>query len=113
MNTTDVNAKITSTHLGLEGHGIFTAYLQLDTTDGSRSFGGYFLDGYNSNECRVGTAWGMEFVRRLVATVGKESWETLRGAVCRVRLDGHQVVAIGHFLEDRWFCPKTDLKHLE
>ena len=38
------NAKIRSTHLGKEDHGIMTAYLSLDFGGGCQSFGGFAFE---------------------------------------------------------------------
>ena len=37
--SSQANAKITSTHLGQEDHGIFTAWLQLDYGGSGQGFG--------------------------------------------------------------------------
>ncbi len=100
--------------LGVEDHGIFTAYLLLSYgVTGGPGFGGYALDRHNGernkNSERVGTAYGMEFIRRVMLTVGVETWEALKGKHIRVRMNEMRVDSIGHIIEDHWFCPKTDL----
>ncbi len=107
------NAIIESTMLGSEDHGILTAYLRLNYGGSGQGFGGYALDrftgpGSSAGE-RVGTAYGMEFIRRVMKTVGVEKWEDLKGKHCRARMEDNGVYAIGHIIEDRWFCPTQDL----
>lgn len=107
------NAVIESTKLGPEDHGIFTAYLTLNYGGSGQGFGGYALDRHNGNRGasseRVGTAYGMEFIRRVMATVGVEKWEDLKGKHVRARMEHDKVHAIGHIIEERWFYPAADL----
>ena len=39
-----------------------------------------------------------------MAVIGVRRWDDLKRASCRIRLDpsGNRVVALGHFMEDRW-----------
>lgn len=96
--------------LGIEGHGIFSAYLQLEFDGSGQSFGGYALDQYNKERKeRVGTAYGMEFIRRVMDVVGVESWEALKGKHVRVDHDHSKIYGIGHITKNRWFYPERDL----
>lgn len=105
------NAIIESTCLGLEDHGIFSAYLHLKYDGSGQSFGGYALDQFvKATREREGTAYGMEFIRRILATVGVESWEELKGKHLRADCEHHKIHGIGHIIEDRWFYPEKDLK---
>jgi hypothetical protein len=95
MSKEIVNMKITSTNLGLEDHGIMTFSLTLEGDGYFQSYGGYALDNYESGaERRIGTAFGMECIKRIMETVGVEKWEDLRGKGVRAeRVDG-SIVAI-------------------
>ena len=102
------NAKIVSTVLGLEDHGILTCWLMLDGDGWGVGFGGYALDGYDeTKKRRIGAAFGAEYVRALLDTLGIESWEKLPGTVVRVETEGWggKVQRIGHALKERWFDP--------
>lgn len=90
------NAKITSTMLGLEDHGIPTCFVNLEWPGAGQGFGGYDLRHY-----------GIEFITKTCAAVGVEKWEDLRGKVCRIRHDHRKVYAIGHIVEDRWYEPEA------
>lgn len=109
MTIETMNAKIRSTTLGREDHGIFTAFLNLDYGSSGQSFGGYALDEWcgprSAEGRRVGTAYGMEFIAEILRTLEVESWEKLPGTVCRVRCEHSKIHAIGHFLKDQWFDP--------
>ena len=104
------NAKITSTMLGVEDHGILTCFVHLSGDSWGVGFGGYALDQYSENEKRRrGTAYGMEFIRRLLATLDVETWEKLPGQVVRVDTEGWggKALRIGHALKEQWFDPAT------
>jgi hypothetical protein len=111
MNIETKNALIESTYLGCEDHGIFTCNLILDYGGGGQRFGGYSMDKHNgernANSRRIGTAYGCEFIKRILDTLGVESWERLPNTHIRVKATVH---AIGHILKDKWFSPETDLK---
>lgn len=102
------NARITSTTLGYEDHGILTCMLMLDYGDcGAQGFGGYGLDSYvKDRETRVGTEYGMQFIIEILNTVGVEKWEDLVGKHIRVKADWGKVHAIGNVLSDKWFNPE-------
>jgi hypothetical protein len=112
------NAVIEQTMLGIEDHGLLTVYVHLDYGDGGhQGFGGYGLDrpvkidGKHSH--REGTAYGMEFISQIMKVAGVAKWEDLVGQ--HVRVDGRpfgQIKRIGHIIEDKWFHPEEDLKHL-
>jgi hypothetical protein len=78
-------AKIESTMLGLEDHGVVTAYLHLKWDGSGIGVGGYCLDtpvkkpdGTHSH--REGTGYGLDHIMRLTQTVGVSTWENLTGA---------------------------------
>lgn len=77
-------AKIKSTHLGLEDHGIATAYLHCEWDGAGIGVGGYGLDAPVERDGkfshREGTGYGLDHLMALVRTVGVESWEKLAGA---------------------------------
>ena len=102
------NAKIESTTLGYEDHGIFTFMLHLDYGHSGQGFGGYALDEPKPplDRLRVdrqGTAMGMQVIIEILNTVGVQNWEDLPGQYIRVEADHTKVIRIGHLLEDKWF----------
>lgn len=98
------NAVISRTTLGYEDHGILSAYVGLDYGGSVQSFGGYALDKYDAGlKRRIGTAYGTEFIIRVLRVLGVDSWEKVKGQHCRARASTEHVYAIGHILEDRWF----------
>ncbi len=89
-----LNARIESTHLGLEDHGIFTFMLMMKFSESSgQGFGGYALPP---------NAASMNIIAGIIKAVGVEKWEDLRGKYCRVKRDNGLLRAVGHIVEDRW-----------
>lgn len=80
---------VESTMLGYEDHGIFTAHLYLDYGSSYQGAGGLFLDIPGSEQDREqehpyplrrrGTAFGMDWIMRVLDVVGVEKWEDLPG----------------------------------
>lgn len=105
------NAKIVATSLGNEDHGIFTVSLTLEYGCGCQCFGGYAMDSYDKvKKRRTGTAYGMEFIMRVLEVAGVSSWEKIKGVHIRVEADRTKVYGIGHITKDIWLRPETDLK---
>lgn len=105
------NAKIVSTMLGREDHGIMTAFIHLDYGGSGQGFGGYGFDNPKTpgdyKAGRIGTVYGCEFIRRVLEVVGVEKWEDLPGKYVRVVADWGHVHRIGHITDDKWFDPKA------
>lgn len=78
-------AKITSTMLGVEDHGILTVWMTVSYGGSSgQGIGGYCLDEPTHDvdgkfTGRVGTTYGMEFVARIMRACGVDKWEDLKG----------------------------------
>ncbi len=109
------NAKIVSTFLGVEGHGILTCQIHVGGEAWGQAFGGYGLDEPILDEndkfvCRRGAAFGMEWINQLLKTLDVSSYEKLPGTIVRVRYAGTRysgsIEAIGHALKEQWFAPK-------
>ncbi|KKL46878.1 hypothetical protein LCGC14_2341180, partial [marine sediment metagenome] len=71
------NAKIESTMLGKEGHGIMTfmIYLGYDGGSATQALGGYQLH-----------KGGYEVIGKIIDVVDVSSWEELRGEIIRVEI---------------------------
>lgn len=94
--------------LGIEGHGIMSYMIRLSQGAMHQGFGGYGLDErLGEYGERRGTAYGGETIRRVLHTLKVDQWEDLPGTPCRIERDDREmIVAIGHFIEDRWFNPR-------
>ena len=88
-------AKIVGTELGYEDHGIFTASLHLDYGSSAQGAGLFALDQYDkTQDRRVGTALGLEFVIRLIRACGVSNWESLVGRTVYAISTPNKVLAI-------------------
>ena len=102
-------ARITSTTLGIEGHGIATAYLNVEGDGWGVGVGGFCLDtpvkvdGKYSH--REGTAFGFDHIMQLTRTVGSLTWEGLVGMDVIVLFEGRDswgssAVGIAHVSDE-------------
>lgn len=89
------NAKITGTSLGFDEHYSFWVNLSYGDSSG-QGFGGYALGGKFT-----------EYVIRGILTtiLDHGKWEDLKGKPCRAKIEEGKIIAIGHYLEDKWFDP--------
>lgn len=95
------------------GHKELMATLDVSGEPLSTTFGAWILDEYNpATQEHVGTAWGMEYIRRVIATLEASSWESIKGMPCRVVIENGLCTGLGHFYKDQWFFPQKDLQHL-
>lgn len=100
------NAKIASTMLGREEHGIMTFMIFVDFYEGCCGIGDYALDAYDKNtECRVYSGKGLEAISQILEVVGVDTWEDLPGSYIRVKYQGwgSTVDEIGNLMEEKWF----------
>jgi hypothetical protein len=86
------NARIKSTQLGPEDHGIFSAMLHIEGASGGGGFGGHDL--------RKNAA---DYIYELLSALKVRRWEDLNGMVVRVCCHRNTYVAVGHIIDDSWF----------
>ena len=116
MRTKIENAKITRTMLGIEDHGIMTCMITVEGPGWGCGFGGYAFDAWDPDKKdRFGVGYGIEFIKRVLSTVGVEKWEDLPGKHIRVENEGWggKITRIGNILEDKWFDPEELTKEFE
>lgn len=100
------NAKIRSTMLGREDHGIMTFMIYIDASDFFCGIGGYCLDEFDSTtKTRVFRAESMEAISKILEVVGVDKWEELPGKYIRFEDNGlgSTVTKIGNIIDDKWF----------
>lgn len=121
MNCEIKNAKVESTRLTVEDHGVLSAWLHLDYGGSSQGFGGYCLDEPDRAAAkysgrRRGHPFGSSFIRGILDALKVGCWEELPDTPLRVKCEpgwGGKIIAIGHYIEDRWYCPATDAERYE
>lgn len=80
---------IKKTSFGYEDHGILTGYLHCQGASTGVGVGGYCLDEPNQvTHDRLGTAYGLDWIIRVLKTVGVERWEDLPGKRVYVLFEG-------------------------
>jgi len=89
--------------------GFLTVVLQLRYGGGCEQvFGGralYFPPRDISNASVAG-----HFVWRSMEVAGAREWSEMKGKTIRVKADDESVSAIGHIIEEDWFCPSDDYR---
>lgn len=101
------NAKITSTMLGVEDHGIMTFFIHLEWEGHGIGYGGYALD-EPVKPYRKGSGHGYQAIRHLLETLEVDKWEGLKNLFCRIDFDNGpgcsgKVIRIGHIIKEKWF----------
>lgn len=92
MNNDEIrNARIVGTFLGMEDHGFFVLTLTLDYGNAQQGY-----------QRILGTSYTDQFLRSVLATVGVESYEQLRGKAVRARIAGGLIVQLGNILTNTW-----------
>lgn len=101
-----LNAQIKSTKLGFISNGIFDFTLVLDIQGGGGvAIGGWAMDQYDKEkDRRVGTAYGMNMIMRILEVVGVNTWEELKGKYIRIKNAklGDRVYSIGNLMKEEW-----------
>lgn len=106
------NALITNVGLSMADHGCLTLAMTLEGGDWGVVYGGYCLGkGYlgADDDFFSGSAAGMEYLIRIMDTVGVERFQDLKGKYVRVATKGwgSSVKIIGNIIKDKWFDTET------
>jgi len=87
-----LNAKISSTMLGPEDHGIPSFSVTCDQGGTVQGFGGYDLR-HPAHQT---------LIFELLSAVGVRTWEDLPGTFVRIDRKDGRIKRIGHIVEDTW-----------
>ena len=106
------NALITNVDLSMADHGCLTLVMTLEGVGWGVVYGGYCLGkGYlgADDDFFDGSAAGMEYLIRIMDTVGVEKFQDLKGKYIRVATKGwgDPVKIIGNVIKDKWFDAET------
>lgn len=102
------NARIISADLTMEDHGCLTLYMTLEGSGFGCVYGGYCLGhGYLGADNFDGSPQGIEYIMRLMDTVGVSTLSGLAGKYVRIAISEQNTVKIiGNILDERWFDPE-------
>ena len=106
------NALITNVDLSMADHGCLTLAMALEGSGWGVVYGGYCLGkGYlgADDDFFNGSAAGMEYLMRIMDTVGVEKFQDLKGKYIRVATKGwgDAVKIIGNIIHNKWFDAET------
>lgn len=102
------NAVIKSARIDTGDRGLLTAWLDLDYGGSGQGFGGYALYLPKSFSHHAMLSHAGHFLFRVMEIAGVDRWDQLAGKTIRVRARRTGVEAIGHIVNDDWFCPRDD-----
>lgn len=106
------NAKIGTTFLGIEDHGLLSSFLHLEGAGWGQGFGGLRLD---AKDWMNAPSFCGAYIRAILGTLEVDRWENLPGTLLRIRRPdtGGSIRAIGHIVKDQWFDPSmlTSMGH--
>ena len=107
------NVVIEGVMLGFEDHNIMTCMVHVKGNERNQGFGGYPLGKYDKLlERQVGTAYGMEWLMRLMNAIGAREFKEMKGMYVRIEADEYKIFQIGHIVKEQWFNPE-EMKHFK
>lgn len=107
------NGVIDSVSITNADHGCLSAWLSVSFHGSGCGFGGFALGkASGGNLTNVNAPYCAEWIVRCMNTVGVTEWESLKGKPIRCLHEGigGQILAIGNFLKDEWFCPRIEFE---
>ena len=108
------NAIIESAEITNDDHGVLSAWLHLKYQGSGQGFGGYAL--YLPKDFkhhRISHGFAGHFIWRCMEIADVTKWSQLKGKTIRVKASWGKVHAIGHIVNEDWFCPSEDFKEGE
>jgi hypothetical protein len=96
------NAKITT------DNGFLDCWLELDYGGTCQGFGGYVLYLPKTYTHHSISSHAGHFIFRCMEVAGVATYDQLKGKSIRVKGNFAGIEAIGHIINDDWFCPKKD-----
>jgi len=105
------NAIIETARITSDDHGALSAWLQLSYGGSAvQGFGGYVLYLPKTFDHHAMKSLAGHFIYRVMEIAGVTKWHELPGKTIRVRAESSfdKIYAIGHIVEEDWFCPKED-----
>ena len=107
------NAIIERATLSNDDRGFLTVWLHLTYGGTGQGFGGYALYLPKSFDHHKIESLAGHFINRCMDIAGVTDWSKLSGQSIRVRASHVGVEAIGHIINDDWFCPKDDFSKMD
>lgn len=100
------NVRITNVDLSMKDYGCLTLNIGMEGHGWSCVYGGICIGHGYLGSCEFdGTPKGLEYIMRIMDTVGVEQLSDLKGKYCRIAVEGwgDPVKIIGNIIEEKWF----------
>jgi len=100
------NAIIEKATLSAEDHGFLIGRVTVRHGTGQQCFGGYNLSATGGN-------YAASFIQGTLKVAGVSDWDRLAGKSIRIREKDGYIVAIGHTVDEVWYCPDDEFPNLD
>lgn len=107
------NAIIESSIITTKERGFLDAWIYVKYQGGGQGFGGYALYLPKSYSHHSIESVAGHFIFRSMEIAGVDEWDKMTGKAIRVKGSCSHISAIGHIINDDWFCPTTDFEELK
>jgi hypothetical protein len=107
------NAVIESTEITNDDHGCLSAWVHLNYGGSGQGFGGYALYLPKSFTHHKLESVAGHFIYRVMQIADVTKWSQLKGKTIRVKGEHCKIHAIGHIINEDWFCPEDDFKTIK
>jgi hypothetical protein len=104
------NAIIESAEITCGDRGFLDCWLHLNYGGCGQGFGGYVLYVPKSFKHFKLESVAGHFLFRVMEIAGVTDWSKLKGKTIRAKANHCGIRAIGHIVNDDWFCPSEDFK---
>lgn len=104
------NAIIRNAEITADDHGVLSAWIDLENDGGVQGFGGYALYLPKSFSNHKIESFAGHFIWRVMEIAGVGRWEHLKGKAIRIKASYEKIEAIGHIVNNDWFCPREDFE---
>lgn len=113
MNNVEIkNAVIEKAVITSGDRGFLDCWLHLTYGGIGQGFGGYVLYVPKSWRHHSIESVGGHFIFRCMEIAGVTDWDRMPGRTIRVRGNHGGIKAIGHIVNEDWFCPADDFANL-
>ena len=100
MSKYTVNGMIEHVMLGTLDYGYMSLVVGISCEGKNQSFGTHDLR-YEK--------YGIDYLAQFLNTIDKSDFCDLVGSPVRVKKNGNKIIAIGHYLKDKWFEPENNV----
>jgi hypothetical protein len=104
------NAIIKSAKITSDDRGFLSVWLDLDYGGIGQGFGGWALYLPKSFKHHKQDGPAGHFIYRCMEIAGVTEWSEMKGRTIRVKSSFEKISALGHIVNEDWFCPSDDFE---